>query len=115
VKEWLDRAENFGRINNEVVELLTRIRVCPNKSLVFSLYPYVWDMRGIVSLLNSYVMWLGSVPLPENFTNFVTGVHTWFAKGWKDAFTGGDQEPWVFRGGLTGDLQVSTRKWTFKR
>lgn len=28
-----------------------------------------------------------------------------FSKGWKEAFTSGDQEPWVFRGGLTADLQ----------
>jgi protein O-GlcNAcase/histone acetyltransferase len=28
-----------------------------------------------------------------------------FSKGWKEAFMSGDQEPWVFRGGLTADLQ----------
>lgn len=30
-----------------------------------------------------------------------------FSKGWKEAFMSGEQEPWVFRGGLTADLQVS--------
>lgn len=30
---------------------------------------------------------------------------TGFSKGWKEAFTSGDQEPWVFRGGLIADLQ----------
>lgn len=29
-----------------------------------------------------------------------------FSKGWKETFMSGDQEPWVFRGGLTADLQV---------
>lgn len=29
-----------------------------------------------------------------------------FSKGWKEAFMSGEQEPWVFRGGLTADLQV---------
>lgn len=29
-----------------------------------------------------------------------------FSKGWKESFMSGDQEPWVFRGGLTADLQV---------
>lgn len=28
-----------------------------------------------------------------------------FSKGWKEAFMSGDQEPWVFRGGLIADLQ----------
>ncbi|CAG0923264.1 unnamed protein product [Notodromas monacha] len=105
-QEWLERAENFGRMTERMNHLLRKVRSIPNKSLVHALYPYIWDMRGILSLLNAYIMWLGTIPLPENFINFVTGVHTWFAKGWKDAFTGGDQEPWVFRGGLTGDLQV---------
>lgn len=29
-----------------------------------------------------------------------------FSRGWKETFMSGDQEPWVFRGGLTADLQV---------
>lgn len=32
-------------------------------------------------------------------------MHSGFSKGWKEAFMSGDQEPWVFRGGLTADLQ----------
>jgi protein O-GlcNAcase/histone acetyltransferase len=28
-----------------------------------------------------------------------------FSKGWRETFSSGDQEPWVFRGGLTADLQ----------
>lgn len=31
-----------------------------------------------------------------------------FSKGWKESFMSGDQEPWVFRGGLTADLQVGS-------
>lgn len=27
-------------------------------------------------------------------------------KGYNQAFLSGDNEPWVFRGGLTGELQV---------
>lgn len=30
---------------------------------------------------------------------------TGFSKGWKETFMSGDQEPWVFRGGLVADLQ----------
>lgn len=29
-----------------------------------------------------------------------------FSNGWKETFMSGEQEPWVFRGGLTADLQV---------
>lgn len=32
--------------------------------------------------------------------------HSGFSKGYKEAFQSGEQEPWLFRGGLTGELQV---------
>lgn len=32
-----------------------------------------------------------------------------FSKGYKEAFMSGDQEPWVFRGGLQAELQVCMR------
>lgn len=32
-------------------------------------------------------------------------IGTGFSKGWRETFSSGDQEPWVFRGGLTADLQ----------
>lgn len=32
--------------------------------------------------------------------------HAGFSKGWREVFMSGDQEPWIFRGGLTAELQV---------
>lgn len=41
-------------------------------------------------------------------TEFSLGlVAVGFSRGWKETFMSGEQEPWVFRGGLTADLQVS--------
>lgn len=37
---------------------------------------------------------------------------TGFSKGWKESFMSGEQEPWVFRGGLTADLQVTFKIFT---
>ncbi|KAL0277400.1 UNVERIFIED_CONTAM: hypothetical protein PYX00_004697 [Menopon gallinae] len=87
VEEWYERAKKFQETTNSVNTLFQRLTFCANRELLYDLYPYVWDMRGVVSLLNSYVKWLG------------------FSKGWKEAFMSGEQEPWVFRGGLTADLQ----------
>ena len=39
--------------------LFTRLTYTTNRELLYELYPYVWDMRGVVALLNSYVKWLG--------------------------------------------------------
>ncbi|CAG0883171.1 unnamed protein product [Cyprideis torosa] len=105
VQEWIERAAKFGVLDESLKRILVRLSQCPNRSLVFDLYPFVWDIRGVVSLLNSYVKWLGTVALPDSYSSFVVGMHTWFAKGWKESFMSGDQEPWVFRGGLIADLQ----------
>ncbi|XP_031838297.1 O-GlcNAcase isoform X2 [Nomia melanderi] len=87
IEEWHARATKMNDICNAVNRLFQRLTYCNNRELLYDLYSYVWDMRGVVSLLNSYVKWLG------------------FSNGWKETFMSGDQEPWVFRGGLTADLQ----------
>ncbi|XP_076682077.1 O-GlcNAcase isoform X2 [Andrena cerasifolii] len=87
IEEWHTRAAKLNDMCNAVNRLFQRLTYCNNRELLYDLYSYVWDMRGVVSLLNSYVKWLG------------------FSNGWKETFMSGDQEPWVFRGGLTADLQ----------
>nr|CAD7407520.1 unnamed protein product [Timema poppensis] len=87
VTEWFERATRLEEISKAVNLLFQHLTFVPNRELLYDLYPYMWDMRGVISLLNSYIKWLG------------------FSKGWKETFMSGEQEPWVFRGGLTADLQ----------
>nr|SVE74972.1 EOG090X01OH [Daphnia dolichocephala] len=87
VKEWHQRADKFDSMSRALNKLFTRLTYINNRELLYELYPYVWDMRGVVALLNSYVKWLS------------------FNQGSKQGFLGGEQEPWVFRGGLAADLQ----------
>ncbi|XP_050505146.1 protein O-GlcNAcase isoform X2 [Diabrotica virgifera virgifera] len=87
VQEWFTRAEKMNEISQAMNRLFEHMSSCNNRELLYDLYSYIWDMRGVISLLNSYVKWLG------------------FSKGWKETFMSGEQEPWVFRGGLTADLQ----------
>ncbi|XP_074036540.1 O-GlcNAcase isoform X2 [Leptinotarsa decemlineata] len=87
VQEWFTRAEKLNEMTQSVNRLFQHLSSCNNRELLYDLYSYIWDIRGVISLLNSYVKWLG------------------FSKGWKETFMSGDQEPWVFRGGLTADLQ----------
>nr|SVE78081.1 EOG090X01OH [Daphnia lumholtzi] len=87
VKEWHERAQKFDAMSHALNKLFTRLTYINNRELLYELYPYVWDMRGVVALLNSYVKWLS------------------FNQGSKQGFLSGEQEPWVFRGGLAADLQ----------
>ncbi len=67
VSEWYERAAKFDEMNSTIARLLTRLTFCKNRSLLYDLYPYVWDVKGAVSLLNSYVKWLG-----ENNSYFIS-------------------------------------------
>ncbi|XP_017790450.1 PREDICTED: protein O-GlcNAcase [Habropoda laboriosa] len=105
IEEWHARAAKLNDMCNAVNRLFQRLTYCNNRELLYDLYSYVWDMRGVVSLLNSYVKWLAFGRYPSSMTTFTQGSYTWFSNGWKETFMSGDQEPWVFRGGLTADLQ----------
>ncbi|CAL4060621.1 unnamed protein product [Meganyctiphanes norvegica] len=105
VQEWFARAAKFGEIVKTVRKMCNRLYKVKNRSLLYELYPYVWDMRGVICLLNSFVEWLALGQVSTLVSNYVHGNYTWFSKGWREAFMSGDQEPWVFRGGLTAELQ----------
>lgn len=127
VQEWFQRADKFYKICQSVIELARKIATCANKELCYDLYSYVWDMAGVVILLSAFIKWLGMIILqipqcpnhsfislclspalgffPSNINSYTQGSYTWFSKGWRETFSSGDQEPWVFRGGLTADLQ----------
>ncbi|XP_026279162.1 protein O-GlcNAcase [Frankliniella occidentalis] len=105
VQEWFDRATKLNDMTKAVNQLFTKLTNCPNRELLHEIYPYIWDARGIISTLNSYVKWLGCGNFPHVIGNFTLGNFTWFSKGWKETFMSGEHEPWVFRGGLIADLQ----------
>ncbi|CAI6368457.1 unnamed protein product [Macrosiphum euphorbiae] len=105
IEEWYERAKRMDELTEQVNELFQRLTFSANRELVHDLYPYVWDVRCVISLLNFYVKWLSEGHFPQSITNYTLGSYTWFSKGWKESFMSGDQEPWVFRGGLVADLQ----------
>lgn len=42
-----------------VKRLFEHMSTCNNREMLYDLYAYVWDIRNVISLLNSYVKWLG--------------------------------------------------------
>ncbi|XP_014662166.1 PREDICTED: protein O-GlcNAcase-like isoform X2 [Priapulus caudatus] len=87
VQEWRERASAFEAKAKRLSDTFTNLTKIRNRALVYDLYPYMWDMKGVISLLLGFVKWLGS-------TN-----------GYREAFMSGEQEPWVFRGGLQSEFQ----------
>ncbi|CAH1154331.1 unnamed protein product [Phaedon cochleariae] len=105
VQEWYSRAEKMNELSKAVDKLGQHMTNCNNRELLYELYSYMWDIRSVISLLNSYIKWLANGWFPTSMQSYTQGTYTWFSKGWKETFMSGEQEPWVFRGGLTADLQ----------
>ncbi|XP_018562788.1 protein O-GlcNAcase isoform X2 [Anoplophora glabripennis] len=105
VQEWFARAERMNEMTRSVNKLFQHMSTCNNRELLYDLYSYIWDIGGVISLLNAYIKWLAGGQFPPSMPSYTQGTYTWFSKGWKETFMSGDQEPWVFRGGLTADLQ----------
>ncbi|XP_014272263.1 protein O-GlcNAcase [Halyomorpha halys] len=105
-EEWHERAKKLDEMSKNVNKLFQKLNNISNKELMYELYPYIWEMRAVISTLNSYIKWLGTGKAGQSSSeNPAVGNYTWFSKGWKESFMSGEQEPWVFRGGLTADLQ----------
>ncbi|GFY71709.1 protein O-GlcNAcase [Trichonephila inaurata madagascariensis] len=105
VQEWLNRVTKFDNMTQAVGKLLMRLTFCPNRSLLYDLYPYIWDIKGVVSMLNSYLKWIALRRVPLPVSSLMSSPFTWFSKGYKETFMSGEQEPWAFLGGLTAELQ----------
>ncbi|XP_028967383.1 protein O-GlcNAcase [Galendromus occidentalis] len=108
--EWYRRATKFDHMTQRVNRLSEKLMFISNRSLLYDLNPYVWDIKGVISLINSYIKWIGyskgwptfrsSIPSQgiSNTINLDSGYG-------KQAFLPGEQEPWIFQGGLIAELQ----------
>ena len=43
-----------------VLDLFTKLSNIPNESVLFDLYPYIWDVKEVVLALHSYVIWMAT-------------------------------------------------------
>eukprot|EP00794_Sanderia_malayensis_P000208 gene208-823_t len=57
---WKVRAAHFHSNCHMVADLFVKICRIPNESILYDLYPYVWDVNEAVLALDSYVSWLAS-------------------------------------------------------
>ncbi|XP_062319122.1 protein O-GlcNAcase [Osmerus eperlanus] len=87
VAEWRTRAETFEEMCCSVIQMFTRLSNSVNRTILYDLYPYIWDIKSIVSMVKSFVQWLGC--RSQTSAQFLSG----------------DQEAWAFRGGLAGEFQ----------
>ncbi|XP_071171502.1 protein O-GlcNAcase-like [Mytilus edulis] len=105
--EWMTKANSFTDSVKMLRAVSKRLVELPNISAVQELFPYAWDLLGILETCSGYVSWLGKGCANANGLQqqALLAGQTWSSHGYKEAFMSGDQEPWVFRGGVQGELQ----------
>ncbi|MGH0157659.1 UNVERIFIED_CONTAM: hypothetical protein FKN15_057323 [Acipenser sinensis] len=59
VSEWRARAEKFEEMCCSVIQMFTRLSNSANRTILYDLYPYIWDIKSIISMVKSFVQWLG--------------------------------------------------------
>uniref|UniRef100_A0A8C7KPD7 protein O-GlcNAcase n=1 Tax=Oncorhynchus kisutch TaxID=8019 RepID=A0A8C7KPD7_ONCKI len=87
-EEWRGRAAGFLGVCEEIAALHSSVVSGVRKAVLYDLYPYVWDLRNTALVAKAFICWLGC--------GTTTGAE----------LLGVESEPWVFKGGVSGELQM---------
>uniref|UniRef100_A0A8C6SXR8 Protein O-GlcNAcase n=1 Tax=Neogobius melanostomus TaxID=47308 RepID=A0A8C6SXR8_9GOBI len=99
VTEWKTRAKMFEEMCCSVINMFTRLSNSANRTILYDLYSYIWDVKSIISMVKSFVLWLGMYEVTQTVISLRCRSQS------SAQFLKGDQEPWAFRGGLAGEFQ----------
>lgn len=69
VAEWKSRAERFEEMCCSVIQMFTRLSNTANRTILYDLYPYIWDIKSNISMVKSFVQWLGMYQENHNVLN----------------------------------------------
>nr|XP_029134990.1 LOW QUALITY PROTEIN: protein O-GlcNAcase [Labrus bergylta] len=105
VEEWQTRAEKFEEMCCSVIQMFTRLSNSANRTILYDLYPYIWDIKSNISMVKSFVQWLDGRIHSTSFYCYWIDSGRWCRSQSSAQFLRGDQEPWAFRGGLAGEFQ----------
>ncbi|XP_056156648.1 protein O-GlcNAcase [Lampris incognitus] len=107
VDEWRGRASRFLSLCEDIAQLHFSVVGGANRAVLYDLYPYVWDLRNTALVAKAFICWLDGRVLGDSST----------LGSWRNCFhwcgttTGADvlnveSEPWVFKGGMSGEVQM---------
>jgi len=57
--EWHELVRTFLTRLQWISDVIDRMLAIPNKALAYELFPYLWDIKAAVRLLECFVQWLG--------------------------------------------------------
>uniref|UniRef100_A0A3P9MEX9 protein O-GlcNAcase n=1 Tax=Oryzias latipes TaxID=8090 RepID=A0A3P9MEX9_ORYLA len=106
-EEWHGRASRFLSLCEDIAQLHCSVVGGANRAVLYDLYPYVWDLRNTALVAKAFVCWLdGRVQSDSSALGSWRNCFHWCGKTTGADLMGVDSEPWVFKGGLSGDVQM---------
>ncbi|XP_030046727.1 protein O-GlcNAcase isoform X4 [Microcaecilia unicolor] len=106
-EEWRSQAYKFQLQCEKIVHLHGRFMKSANRALLYDLYPYISDIRNMVLIISAFIRWLdGRILSEQDSLGSWRGCFQWCRSNSSPIFLGMDAEPWVYRGGLAGELQM---------
>uniref|UniRef100_A0A8C6KDR1 protein O-GlcNAcase n=2 Tax=Nothobranchius furzeri TaxID=105023 RepID=A0A8C6KDR1_NOTFU len=91
VDEWRGRASRFLSLCEDIAQLHCSVVGGANRAVLYDLYPYVWDLRNTALVAKAFICWLGKDTCRVFTSLDLSGV---------------DSEPWAFKGGVSGEVQM---------
>lgn len=106
MEEWRGRASRFLSLCEDIAKLHCSVVGGANRAVLYDLYPYVWDLRNTALVAKAFVSWLDGRVMSDS-----SALGSWRnCFHWCGQSTGNDQgvesEPWVFKGGVSGEVQM---------
>ncbi|KAM4537405.1 protein O-GlcNAcase [Odontesthes bonariensis] len=107
VDEWRGRASRFLSLCEDIAQLHCSVVGGANRAVLYDLYPYVWDLRNTALLAKAFICWLdGRVLSDSSALGSWRNCFHWCGKTTGADLLGVDSEPWVFKGGVSGEVQM---------
>uniref|UniRef100_A0A8C6WJF1 protein O-GlcNAcase n=1 Tax=Neogobius melanostomus TaxID=47308 RepID=A0A8C6WJF1_9GOBI len=75
VTEWKTRAKMFEEMCCSVINMFTRLSNSANRTILYDLYSYIWDVKSIISMVKSFVLWLGMYEVTQTVISLSSTNH----------------------------------------
>ncbi|XP_034020356.1 protein O-GlcNAcase [Thalassophryne amazonica] len=107
VEEWRGRASRFLSLCEDIAQLHCSVVGGTNRAVLYDLYPYVWDLRNMALVAKAFICWLDGRVLNDGSTlPSWRNCFQWCGKSTGPDLLGVESEPWVFKGGVSGEVQM---------
>eukprot|EP00918_Siedleckia_nematoides_P037386 GHVU01081099.1.p1 GENE.GHVU01081099.1~~GHVU01081099.1.p1 ORF type:complete len:921 (+),score=115.42 GHVU01081099.1:309-2765(+) len=103
--QWLEKQGQFETVVQEIFLMYNKVLLLPNQVFVQEVLSYMWDIKVVLGHALTFTQWLamGRINL-YGVMNMAGNPYTWANSVYKEAFSNGEQEPWMFRGGFSAEF-----------